>query len=258
MCMSKISYDVYDELCDSVSDFGDFHWIPTEAETDRMSVIGMTFFMALIARTLEADRALDDEEEKQLAYLNKTVIRNVEFLEDEPEMTEEIPISYKEYDKICEFVVKADIDLGQWFPNLKEIESVIKPNIRYCFALVLVLLNGANEKQRAKECDVLRQLVQDSFELTGLKKEVSMNRAEYEALCGSMSGIKLERENWCPSVEEIDTIIVPNFKKCYDFVIWLLETGKTPSTDNDKVAAKKLHQVMKEHMSVKYENCSIW
>ena len=73
-----------------------------------------------------------------------------------------------------------------------------------------------------------------------------------------MPGIKLERENWWPSVAEIDAIIVPNFTKCYDFVLWLLETGRAPYTDDDKAAVKRLHQVMKEHMSIKYENCYIW
>lgn len=256
MYSGEITYDCFDSLCEDVKEIAP-SWIPTESEIKEMEDAGIPLFLALIAGALEPEGNLSEDERKRTATLNKAVIKSMTFTEDEPEKTEEkVRVPFKTYDRVFDFVSKLAQVKPPRLPTAEQIDGIIRPNARYSLALILYLAEGKSDKNPTVA--VLKNIVSENFEFIGKDAAVRLTRDEYEKMWKLVTGLNLERDRWWPSEAEIEVLVEPNFGKCWDFVIWLLETGKEPDNEEDEKAVAKLRKILDERLRINDGEVGRW
>ena len=256
MYSAEITYDCFDSLCEDVKELVP-KWIPTESEIKEMESVGIPLFLALIAGALEPDGKLSESEKKRTAMLNKAVIRSMKFTEETPAgISEKVRVPYKAFDRVSDFVSKLAETHPSHLPTAEQVERIIRPNARYSLALILYLTVGKPEKNQTVVA--LRIAAAEAFEFSGEDAAVRLTRDEYEKMWKLATGLKLERDRWWPSEAEIETIVIPNFKKCWDFIIWLLETGNEPDNEADERAVETLRKILDERLRISDGEVSRW
>ena len=222
-----ISYEKYDKMCDDMASLDKITWFPTEEEAALMIRTGIENYMSLIAVLSETHEFKDDREKKIMSALNKALIEKVQFVETEKEVPAgRCEITYEAYCSAFAIAKNVTSESFAWFPKMEEIKKIIKPYVKESFALILFLLNSHPGSAYQEQREALKMMVNKNFYIVQKDQIVSLSNEEYEYMVSRTVNSPHKRGNWMPTMEEVKTIIEPNFSRCYDFVYWIIESNK--------------------------------
>lgn len=243
-----MTYDEYEFLCDSLPGIGieRGRWWLGKDDVDSMLSIGLEHFIGLFVWILETDPKPETVEEKQqYAYMNRVLKANVDFVErkENQEGKGKEKLNYDTYRNIYKVIQKIDFMPEKWEVKRKEISEVIDPGMDYCLALILLIIKTAPSGDMVSK--LLNQKLKKKYDLV---KEGKVSFEEYERLYDGMQHVCLERDGWWPSEDEVRDIIIPNANLCLDFITWILDTGPSPRTKEEKRIRKLLVKVLEDHV----------
>ncbi len=78
------------------------------------------------------------------------------------------------------------------------------------------------------------------------KGKVCTTFDDYDELVARVSSMPFKRGEWWPTDYQIEHYIRPNFDLCYEFIVWMLETGPAPETEEQAESKKKLNDLLIE------------
>lgn len=252
----KLKGQILKQVKDMLQEDGSFsccfvrkNWIPSIEDIKNMESLGMIYFLLLSVLVLEREyTSLTEDEKKQIQFLNRVILKNIVFVEKKTGKKEKQKISYTTYENLVKFARNCGWVKKGWLPSEAFIKEYISPNIQYCFGFVILLLVKNEESTENGSYRLLRTLIHQNYELERDDKRIQITCAEYEEFCKKMSQFRIKRERWLPTKYEIEKIIVPNIEICFDFVIWILETGPAPYTEEEKEIFYLLNRVLQENM----------
>ena len=131
-------------------------------------------------------------------------------------------LDINEYTQIYNIIKKIEFIHTEEIPASKEIQELFLPSIKFSFGFLLFFLYKGKVVKSSTRYVFLKQFMSDHYKLLQNRKLVNMTLPEYDNLCASMSNCLIKRENWWPSVEEIEDIIIPNLRLCYEFILWII------------------------------------
>lgn len=236
-----ISFAVYDQMIDKVEKFhintADF----TSTDIERMIKSDFRSYVSLLLYIME--KGADPEISKQI---NQAFYRRLLFVEYKKE---ERPYQFSElaYKKIYDTTQKLPETKDILIPTNDELEKDYITDIEYYLGLFLWVLKKANlnDKQKTQ----LRSFVLQYVERIE-KRELLMEFDEFERLSEKMGNLSYKRGKWLPTREEIRDYIIPNMNICYDFIIWIIESGRPPETEEEKEIIRELNHLLE--VSIKF------
>ena len=260
-----VSYQEYDQLCQKVSELKcRLSRLPTKKEIEEISSYMTGYFFSILTWLVENENGIPETEEGDALreYVNDRIDEGIEhymsFQNDIENPIEKWKINLNDYLKAYEIAEKLDFLEIKDFPNVKQANECIKPLVKYHFGFILVLLLRHKDIENSVEYQNLKQLLEDNFDLVSDKKRIKMSMEEYEQLCQSVENCYVKRKRWWPTEEEINDIIIPNLELCYDFVVWILETGPDPVKPKEKKSMKILQEIIRENTDFSEEKKIPW
>lgn len=80
-------------------------------------------------------------------------------------------------------------------------------------------------------------------------EEKDKNYKKFSSITYSFHSMAFQCKNWLPTEEQIQNIIIPNIAICFDFVLWILETCRVNTMEDEKVVTQ-LIGVVNENSSL--------
>ena len=80
-------------------------------------------------------------------------------------------------------------------------------------------------------------------------EEKDKNYKKFSSITYSFQSMAFQCKNWLPTEEQIQNIIIPNIAICFDFVLWILETCRVNTMEDEKVVTQ-LIGVVNENSSL--------
>lgn len=257
MSSSTITYDEFDELCEASKRIP-VRWLPELDEIREMSKIGIEYFLTAIAWVLDEDD-LDEDERKRASALNKAVINGISFEEEKSEENEgKVGIPFGKYERIVRLATSTKANPETWKPTVEEVEKNLAPFARYALGSIVLQLHRGKMKADGEATNAMREVARGAFEIEVPKGAVRITKDEYEELLEKVRGLKTERDRWYPTLAELETIASPNFEKCYDFMMWLLETGPEPHSGEDRASVETMRDMLAERLMISDRKEMIW
>lgn len=256
-----ISYDEYDDLCEIAQKIVcKLSRLPTTEEIDMMTSCHIGHFLLLLTWLVENENGIPDtQENKQLReYVNDKIedaMCNYMFFTKQTEKLTDgcVYLDINEYTQIYNIIKKIEFIHTEEIPASKEIQEFFLPSIKFSFGFLLFFLYKGKTVKSSTRYVFLKQFMGDHYELLQNRKLVNMTLPEYDNLCASMSNCLIKRENWWPSVEEIEDIIIPNLRLCYEFILWIIYTGPAPETAEEKEVVKILRSLIRNNTNITEE-----
>ena len=249
-----VSYQEYDLLCRKVPEITcSLSRLPTKEEINKISSYKTGYFFSLLAWLVESEDGIPGTEDGDILreYVNDRIDDGIEnymlFQKDPEDQSERWKISSNDYEQVYETVEKIDFLEAETFPNVKQVNECFQPLVKFHFGFILFMLMKFKNKKKSPEYHYMKQLLEDNFELVSNEKKFKMTPEEYDKLCQSVEGCCVKRGKWWPTEEEINKIIIPNLGMCYDFIIWILETGPEPSNPKEEKSMKILQGIIREN-----------
>lgn len=255
----KILYDDYESLCESIDKWPKIQKVklsvPTEEDLVFFEEKNVLYNLSLIVWVTEFDRELDDDDQGMIAILDKILESKVEFSDNVP-TPKKIKVGYGDYKAVCDFADKTDLIPEGFLPTKRAIEKIFKKDIIYSFSLVVAMLRKNKKRSGTEAYKILRDMALEVFEID--KPDVFLTKREYEGVIKEVKDSRYERDSWWPKKEDIRDILEPNFKECYDFVLWLLHNGPEPKTLFDFESRKLLKNLVAKKLMVTDEEILKW
>lgn len=251
-----VSYGEYGRLCEAMSRLSlKASRLPTDEEIGILTSEMAGYFLGLTVWLVEKDgcmprrKGLPGTIEKLNDRLDEAM---ADFMEskDGAETAGWENIEYTDYEKLYGEVEKIGFISEGVFPSKKEILELFRPNMKFCLGFVMLLLFKNPDMKGKEEYGLLRKSAADYFILRKGEKEVCMNRAEYYDLVDTFGSIRIDREGWWPTMEDVNNKIRPNFALCFDFVLWLLNSEEKPKKDEEKEACRALKEMVRENTEI--------
>ncbi len=245
----RISYDLYDGMCDVLSELGAGEAIiPSWNVIKRLHKLDVGLTAGLLAYFSENATASNDDEKKRLTYINELISEYVEFFEgDEPDAGVTV-IKEGDYTAITELAKECIPYMKKDMPKESSVVKQLGPYIRYCFLLAYCFYEKA-----AGKAPGLKKILVDNFRLEWDEKPVEITQTEYEALLDDFASNRYGNEHWVPDMEDVMDYIIPNFPKCYDFVFWIIETQE-PKSGKEKATISYLRELFDKNVRILDKN----
>lgn len=250
----RISYDFYDEMCAALSELGNGEAkIPSWDMLRKLERQELTLTVGLFSYISENTEAKSDDEKKRLAYINRILLDKVEFFEgDEPEaetgtVTEDAYLAFGEMADDCIGLLQGKM------PDTAAILKHIGPYIRYCFLLAYCFFLKAKKNEwQAKT--LLKKLMVENYRFQWADKPVELTVTDLAKLKKDFQSPRYGDVDWLPSVDDIRSYIIPNFDKCYDFVIWLTENAPEPQNKEERESLSMLRSLFSKKIRLLDKN----
>lgn len=261
-----ISYEEYDTLCQKAASIEcSMIRLPTKEEIDLISSYQTGYFLLLLVWLVENEKGIpstketEDLREYVLDKIDDGMSEYMYFSKDPAEIPAgKIKLDIRDYKEIVDIVGQIDFLNVSNIPSETELLDWCSPKSPFYFGFLLLFLYKNASKHCSLRYKCLRNMLDDQYELIMSDKMFQMSEEKYEALIQSVSNCPFKREKWWPSNSEIENIILPNLKNCYDFIIWILNTGEKPSTLKEKESAKKLRAIIRENTELSEEGAVKW
>ena len=261
-----ISYEEYDILCQKAASIEcSLIRLPTKEEIDLISSYQTGYFLLLLVWLVENEKGIpstketEDLREYVLDKIDDGMSEYMYFSKDPAEIpTGKIKLDIRDYKEIVDIVGQIDFLNVSNIPSETELLDWCSPKSPFYFGFLLLFLYKNASKHCSLRYKCLRNMLDDQYELTMSDKMFQMSEEKYEALIQSVSNCPFKREKWWPSNSEIENVILPNLKNCYDFILWILNTGEKPSALKEKESAKKLRAIIRENTELSEEGAVKW
>lgn len=222
--MIYVTYDEYDKLCEELPKLKleRGYWFPQMTELEAMQSAGLEHFLGFLVWILETEpRKVSDREKEIMNCINQMILSNVHFYDGEPMPQKEISIvEYLKVDTAAGTISLPTI--GKWAPTQKDMDILENP---FCMGFKLWLIRS---KKGNETVDRLR---------AGME-EKDKNYKKFSSITYSFHSMAFQCKNWLPTEEQIQNIIIPNIAICFDFVLWILETCRVNTMEDEKVVTQ--------------------
>lgn len=218
---------------------------PSEKDIQKMFSVDPRYFLSL-AIWIQSVQPTEHKDIWQMRQeLVSSLLDKFVWISEEPTASyERIPVTipYLDYQKV-RIIAKQLSFLGKgWMPF--SLEQMPDPRFSFGFDLsVLIKNSGAEGTEPLSE---FRDYVEKTFACGEDPRDMVVNYDDYEQLINSVESLPYKRDRWWPTPDEIETIIKPNFSMCYEFVVWILETGPEPKNKTEREAVLLLNQMLKD------------
>ena len=78
--------------------------------------------------------------------------------------------------------------------------------------------------------------------------EFIINQNTLDKLCDDFEQMQYKAGAWWPTIEEINSKLIPVINEKIAFAIWIIETANPPQTEDEKESRKLLSRLIYEHL----------
>lgn len=242
-----ISYEEYEKISNIMSDIN-MHLIriPTKREIDMFSSSRISFFLPILIWLVEDGIADNDENEFVREYINDKIDEDIEkymiYLKKSRDVSKVIFYTQKDFNDVESVVSKIDfIDFSEVNIDIfstNQFKSVAK----YSFGLLMFI--------KIKNNNNISDLFDSLFVPISNQEKAHVSDEKYNEICDALHEGLLQRDDWLPTEKEIYELLIPNISVTYDFILWILNTGKEPETVREKYICSLLDEIVEDYLDV--------
>ena len=242
----QVNYDTYFGLCDAMDELweGSSSKTPGNTALGLMREISIKFILPVACLVTNNDYSSDNAK-----AVDRIIKNNVVFVEKEvvPELPVSIP--YSQYEKMTKLLKKS-----KWMgevntPSMEQIETCIKPYLPYMAFILIFFIERGKDNPDTEEYKMILSLYKENFKIEK-DSRIEVRKEEFDSLRSSIKNCTFQRGRWFPTKKDIEEVLAPNIDKTYDFILWILETGEEPQTNEEKEAEAMLRALIHDHVRV--------
>lgn len=245
-----ISYETYDSVLENLILFGFEPKMEVFSEYDVQKMLhgDLKGYLSILIWVLETSK--DPDIRRQI---NKALYENLIFIEKKKEP--ESFISTDRYRRIYEAAVRIPVVCMIRIPDDEELEKRFHMDFPFYFGMFVWILKNEQleeaERRRLREFVLKHMVISDT-------EQVLVSYEEYMEFCEKLETFPYRCGNYLPTREEIQKYILPNMDHCYDFIMWILETGDMNENVCDQEIRRELNLALKEKVQFTGEKEIDW